>query len=52
MFLPFINGLHPFLICVADEKGNKVAISHVSSAKDLEDVFRTECIRWDKFDNK
>ena len=45
MFLPFINGLHSFPSCVADEKGNKVAISRVSSAKDLEDVFRTDCMK-------
>lgn len=45
MFVPFINGLTPFPSCVADEKGNVVAITHVATPKDLEDVFRTECIQ-------
>lgn len=45
MFTPFIYGLQPFPSCVADEKGNIVAISHISTAKGLEEVFRTECIK-------
>ena len=45
MFLPFINGVSCYPSCVADEKGNVVAVTHVDTAKDLEDFFRTECIR-------
>lgn len=45
MFLPFINGLRPYPACVADEKGDVVAVTNVSSAKDLEEFFRIECVR-------
>ena len=45
MFLPYINGVSCYPSCVADEKGNVVAVTHVDTAKDLENFFRTECIR-------
>ena len=45
MFLPFINGVKAYPSCVADEKGNVLAVTHVETAKDLEEFFRTECVR-------
>lgn len=45
MFVPFINGLPPYPSCVANEKGDKVAVSHITTPKELEDVFRMECVR-------
>ena len=45
MFLSFINGLHPFPSCVAGENEQKVAISHASTASDLEDFFRMKCAK-------
>ena len=45
MFLPYINGVKAYPSCVADEKGDVVAVTHVKSAKDLEEFFRTECVR-------
>ncbi len=45
MFLPFINGVKAYPSCVADEKGDVVAVTHVNNAKDLEEFFRIECVR-------
>ena len=45
MFLPFIYGCKPYPACVADAKNEVVAVSNVSTAKDLEDFFRMECVR-------
>lgn len=45
MFTPFIYGNKPYPACVADEKGEIVAVTHVLTAKDLEEFFRIECIR-------
>ena len=44
MFLPFINGSKAYPSCVADDKGNVIAVTHVANAKDLEEFFRIECV--------
>ena len=45
MFAPFIYGCKPYPSCVADDKGNVMACTHVSGAKELEDFFRAECVK-------
>ena len=45
MYLPFILGSPPYPACLADNKGEVVAISHCASPKALEDVLRTEVVR-------
>ena len=45
MYLPFMLGSPPYPACVADNKGEVVAITHCDSAKALEDVFRAEVER-------
>ena len=45
MYLPMIYGSLPYPTCLADHKGNVVAISHCDSPKSLEGVLRLETIR-------
>ena len=45
MFLPFIYGRNPYPACTADERGDVVAVTNISSAKNLEEFFRIECVR-------
>ena len=45
MYVPFINGSKPYPCCVASEKGEIVAVSHVQTSKDLEDLLRMKCVQ-------
>lgn len=45
MYLPFMLGSRPYPACVADNKGEVVAITHSDSAKALEDVLRAEVVK-------
>jgi DUF917 family protein/N-methylhydantoinase A/oxoprolinase/acetone carboxylase beta subunit len=45
MYLPFIEDSSPYPTCIADNKGEVVAVSHCTSAKALENVLRLETIR-------
>ena len=45
MYLPFIYGCNPYPSCMADNKGEVICCSHVSTSKGLEDFFRVECVR-------
>lgn len=45
MYLPLIYGCRAWPSCVADNKGEVVCCSHVSTPKALEDFFRIECVR-------
>lgn len=45
MYSPLIYGCRPYPSTVADNKGEVIACSYVTSAKDLENFFRVECVR-------
>ena len=45
MYLPFIQGCPPYPSCLADNKGEVVAVSHCASPMALEDVLRKEVVR-------
>ena len=45
MYLPFMQGTLAYPTCVADNKGEVVAISHCDSPNTLEEVLRAEVVR-------
>lgn len=45
MFLPFVYGCQPYPAGIADEKGNAIAMSKVTSSKLLEQYFRIICVQ-------
>mgnify|MGYP000299537151 FL=1 len=40
MFLPFISGINPYPVALADDKGRKAAVLYVDRPKHMEDHFR------------
>lgn len=44
MFIPFIYGCTPYPVCVADNKGRVVAVSHSDTSKLLENALRDACV--------
>jgi len=45
MFLPFVYGCRPYPSGIADEKGNALALTKVTSSRELEKYFRVICVQ-------
>lgn len=45
MYAPFIYGCLPYPTAVADNKGEVIACTCVTNAKDLEDFLRDACVK-------